>query len=85
MVEATQQKDQFYVQNSGWLAERVVLSQDEKEPEKQKLELKDEGPLETVTWRVTPSKDLMRLYREAISRSLRERDTRLSCKFLRRF
>jgi hypothetical protein len=62
------------------LAESVVLSQAEKELEKQKHELGDDGPLETFTWTVTPSKDLMRLYGRAISRYLRERDKRLSRK-----
>jgi hypothetical protein len=67
------------------LAESVVLSQDEKELEKQNQELGDEGPLETFTWTVTPSKDLMRLYGKAISKYLCERDKRLSRKFWRRF
>jgi len=68
------------------LAESIVLSEDENEMEKltQEAEAGGEGPLELCTWEVTPSKALMRLYRKAISRYLRERDKRLSGNFWRR-
>jgi hypothetical protein len=67
------------------LAESTVLQDDkELEKERQELEAAGDGPLESMTWEVTPSKDLMSLYREAIPRYLRERDKRLSRKFWRR-
>jgi hypothetical protein len=68
------------------LAKSTVLQNDkELEKERQELEAAGTGPLESITWPVTPSNDLMRLYRKAISRFLRERDKRLSRKFWRRF
>jgi hypothetical protein len=64
------------------LTESTVLQDDkELERERQELEAAGDGPLESITWTVTPSKDLMRLYRQELSKYLCERDKRLSRKY----
>jgi hypothetical protein len=63
----------------------VLQDDKELEKEKQELDAAGDGPLESITWPVTPSKDLMRLYREAISKYRCERDKRLYRKFWRSF
>jgi hypothetical protein len=69
----------FRVLSGLGLAKSTVLPQDENELENPVQEFgADEGGLESFTWDVVPSRELISLYQKAVRRYLRERDIRLS-------
>jgi hypothetical protein len=69
----------FRVLSGLGLAKSTELPQVENELESAVQELgADEGGLESFTWDVVPSRELISLYQKAVRRYLRERDMRLS-------